>query len=147
MARIPGASFQPMDSQGPSLLAKESWLHYEGSVHFIVRAHPFRLLIRARGRRISHRELIAELDYLEHDFIFSPADLSELFPVGAPLNIQLSAIGPEAGFVVATGEVMHRNLQSHSMQLHVGFKRVDEELEDLLAELGANGGRTPGALH
>jgi len=136
-----------MDSQGPSLAAKESWWHYEGSVHFIVRAQPFRLLIRARGRRISHRELIAELDYLEHDFIFSPADLSELFPVGAPLNIQLSAVGPEAGFVVATGEVLHRNLQGHSLQLHVGFKRVDEELEDLLTELGANGARSPGALH
>ncbi len=136
-----------MDSQGPTLAAKESWWHYEGSVHFIVRATPFRLLIRARGRRISHRELMAELDYLEHDFIFSPADLSELFPVGAPLNMQLSAVGPEAGFVVASGEVLHRNMQGHSLQLHVGFKRVDDELEDLLADLGANAGRSPGALH
>ena len=136
-----------MDSQGPTLAAKESWWHYEGSVHFIVRAAPFRLLIRARGRRISHRELIAELDYLEHDFIFSPADLIELFPVGLPLNLQLSSVGPEAGLVVATGEVLHRNLQGHSLSLHVGFKRVDEELEDLLTELGAIGGRAPGALH
>ncbi|MCX6131156.1 MAG: hypothetical protein NTX25_19120 [Proteobacteria bacterium] len=136
-----------MEPSSSNIGTKETWWHYEGAVHFIVYTAPFRLLIRARGRRLSHRELIAELDYLEHDFIFSPADLSDMFPVGSTLNLQLSTNSPESGFIVATGEVLQRQLQGHSLQLHLGFKRVDEDLEELLAELGANGGRPVGVLH
>lgn len=125
----------------------ESWLHFEGQVYFILKASPFRLLVRARGRKISHRELIAELDYLEHDFVFSAADLSDLFPLGATLHLQLSSGVFEGGYVVATAEVLQRHFQTHSLQVHLGFKRVDEELEDLLAELRENGGRATPALH
>lgn len=125
---------------------KESWFHFEGHVHFLLPAMPFRLLVRARGRKISHRELVAELDYLEHDFIFASSDLIELFPIGETVNLQLSNEA-DSVYVVATAEIIQRQLQQHSMQLHLGFKRVDEELEDLLSELKGSGPRSPAALH
>ncbi len=124
-----------------------AWLHFEGQVYFVLKANPFRLLLRARGRKISHRELIAELDYLEHDFVFSAADLTDLFPIGGTLQLQLSSGGFDTAYVVATGEVLERHFQAHSLQIHIGFKRVEEELEDLLAELRENGGRATTPLH
>jgi non-ribosomal peptide synthetase component F len=133
-----------MNMSGPG---KESWLHFEGHVHFILKAAPFRLLVRAQGRKISHRELLAELDYLEHDFGFSTADLSAMFPVGETISLQLRSGSADTGFVVATAEILERQFQVHGMQLHLGFKRVDEELEDLLAELHEHGGRSGNALH
>jgi len=125
---------------------KESWLHFEGHVHVLLPALPFRLLVRARARKISHRELIAELDYLEHDFIFASSDLIELFPIGETVNLQLSNES-DTIYVVATAEIMERQLQPHCMQLQFGFKRVDDELEDLLSELKGAGYRSSGSVH
>ena len=51
-----------MDVGGLSTSSKESWHHFEGHVHVLLPALPFRLLVRARARKISHRELIAELE-------------------------------------------------------------------------------------
>ncbi len=133
--------------ESTSQTSKEAWLHFEGQVHFILKVVPFRLLVRARARKISHRELIAELDYLDHDFVFSSQDLSELFPTGETVNLQISAEGIDTSFVVATAEIMQRHFQAHSLQLHLGFKRVDDELEDLLSELQENGARSHGTLH
>ncbi len=135
-----------MDVGGLGTSSKESWLHFEGHVHVLLPALPFRLLVRARARKISHRELIAELDYLEHDFMFSSSDLIELFPIGAAVNLQLSNES-DTIYVVATAEIMERNLQPHAMQLQFGFKRVDDELEDLLSELKGSGLRSSGPLH
>ncbi len=130
-----------------SQTSKEAWLHFEGHVHFILKVAPFRLLIRARARKISHRELIAELDYLEHDFTFSANDLSELFPTGETVHLQISSEHLDTQFVVATAEILQKHFQAHSLQLHLGFKRVDDELEDLLVEIRENGGRNVGTLH
>lgn len=135
-----------MDNGGLSTSGKESRLHFEGHVHVLLPALPFRLLVRARARQISHRELIAELDYLEHDFMFASSDLIELFPIGETVNLQLSNES-DTIYVVATAEILERKLQPHSMQLHFGFKRVDDELEDLLSELKGTGLRSSGNLH
>ncbi len=135
-----------MDVGGLSTSGKESRLHYEGHVHVLLPALPFRLLVRARARQISHRELIADLDYLEHDFMFASSDLIELFPIGETVSLQLSSES-DAIYVVATAEILERKLQPHAMQLHFGFKRVDDELEDLLAELKGQGLRSSSNLH
>ncbi len=135
-----------MDVGDLSTSGKESRLHFEGHVHVLLPALPFRLLVRARARQISHRELIAELDYLEHDFMFASTDLIELFPIGETVNLQLSNES-DTIYVVATAEILDRKLQPHAMQLKFGFKRVDDELEDLLSELKGTGLRVSANLH
>lgn len=133
-----------MEAPNPHSTSKDSWLHFEGRVHFLLAALPFRLLVRGRGRKISHRELVAELDYLEHDFMFASSDLIELFPIGETIHLQIEG---ETSYVVASAEIIKRDLQQHGLQLHLGFKRVDEELEDLLSELKGSPTRPTNALH
>jgi hypothetical protein len=135
-----------MDVSGVNAANKESRLHFEGDVHVLLPALPFCLLVRARSRQISHRELIADLDYLEHDFMFASTDLIELFPIGETVNLQLSNES-DTIYVVATAEILERQIQPHSMQLRFGFKRVDEELEDLLSELKGTGYRSSANVH
>ena len=133
--------------ENSSQTSKEAWLHFEGRVHFILKITPFRLLVRARARKISHRELVADLDYLEHDFAFSASDLEELFPQGETVYIQLSSDNPDSSFVGATAQILHRHFQAHSLQLHLGFERVDDDLEDLLVDLKESGNRNLGIFH
>lgn len=110
-------------------------LPFDGSADFICAYGPFKLVIRARGRRLSRWGMSAELNLLEQREKLQFEDLLELLPKGKAVQVQLRNGNAEGSSSLVSGTIDEIAPRGQQVAVHLRFQKVDEDFEEILAEL------------